>query len=444
MTETQEFNEPLDVMNRAAQHLGVPRITSFGDPGVFGQEIVFAYDKLRVAELKRNVWKFATRTSVIRPLNVSTRLITPQPWLNNWVYRPGSIVSFNGVYYVASLATGNLNQTPGGGTGGFWDIYFGPLSVMEWESSTDSVFGGYWPGELVYVNNGLGWVDTFVSVTNANATDPETPDVWSTTAFYHPGDVVAYTDSRGTTWYYMSLVDLNIGNEPDLSAVPWNVNTTYAKGATVCGSDGLLYTSTQNGNLGNVPSQSVSTFATVGPWYTDGTQVAWTQSFAADTTPNEWRKVVAGLTHVLSLWPAGAGPENQSFTKNVYRLPSGFLRRAPQDPNAGAISFLGAAGGIPIKDWEFSDNFLITRDFDPIPLRFVANMQRVNEFDPMFCEGLAARIGFELAERVTQDLKKKQAIGAVYQKFMTEARLVNGIETGPTEPPEDSFVTCRI
>ena len=68
----------------------------------------------------------------------------------------------------------------------------------------------------------------------------------------------------------------------------------------------------------------------------------------------------------------------------------------------------------------------------------------MTEMDPMFCEGLGARIALEIAEDLTQSDAKLQAIGAMYKEFMTEARVVNGIETGATEPPLDDWIACRI
>jgi hypothetical protein len=64
--------------------------------------------------------------------------------------------------------------------------------------------------------------------------------------------------------------------------------------------------------------------------------------------------------------------------------------------------------------------------------------------DPMFCEGLAARIGLEICEEVTQSGEKLKTIASEYKLFMSEAREINGIEVGPVESPEDDYIVCRI
>jgi hypothetical protein len=49
-----------------------------------------------------------------------------------------------------------------------------------------------------------------------------------------------------------------------------------------------------------------------------------------------------------------------------------------------------------------------------------------------------------VCEPLTQSSAKLGTIAKMYDTFMTEARIVNGIETGAEEPPEDDYVTCRL
>ena len=64
--------------------------------------------------------------------------------------------------------------------------------------------------------------------------------------------------------------------------------------------------------------------------------------------------------------------------------------------------------------------------------------------DDMFCEGLGAEMGWTCCEIITQSTAKKQACRDQYSVMMSEARVVNGIEEGPTEPPLDDWINCRI
>ncbi len=192
------------------------------------------------------------------------------------------------------------------------------------------------------------------------------------------------------------------------------------------GSDGLLYTSLANGNIGNNPPVSPAF------WSTTGQLVAWSLSTIAGSGSNKWRIIPNPvLTNFNLTNPVGVGPTIQTQTRNLYRLPANYLREAPQDPKAGSSNFLGAPSGLAYNDWEYEGNFLVSRESRPIVYRFVADISFVPDMDDMFCEGLGCRIAYETCERITQSTEKKGAALQAYTHFMSEARTVNGIETGP-------------
>jgi len=284
---------------------------------------------------------------------------------------------------------------------------------------------------------------------------------------YSAGQTVLYTDGN----YYTSLVGSNLNNIPSSShtkwapipdrsnvatgIIEWDVDTAYTAGAFVdyagvqyicilansgivplgnasfwaALTGGTLYLSLIDANMGNLPSSSPT---------------KWTSTFVGGNSASQFLPLIASLTQAPIFYPIGAGPASQTSTRNVYQLPSGYLREAPQDPKAGSTSILGAPSGLMYSDWRIESNFIITREVQPIIFRFVTDIVNVSQFDAMFCEGLAARIALEVAQPLSQDLSKVQSIASQYQKFMTEARMVNGIETGSVEPPEDDYIACRI
>ena len=67
-----EFVTPVDIGNRSCQILGIPRIFSLTDSSAAANEINFAYDKLRVAELREHIWKFTVSVAVLVPANPPT------------------------------------------------------------------------------------------------------------------------------------------------------------------------------------------------------------------------------------------------------------------------------------------------------------------------------------------------------------------------------------
>lgn len=225
---------------------------------------------------------------------------------------------------------------------------------------------------------------------------------------------------------YCSLISNNSENPPNAAG------TT----AWVQAIGGTLYQSLVDLNINNPPATSPS---------------QWTTSFTLGGGNQQWLQIggassPAGvsLTNSGIVYPIGAGPSSQSQTRNVYRCPSGYLREAPQDPKAGSTSWLGAPSGLWYNDWEHEGNYIVTWDVTPIIYRFVADVVDVSQFDDMFATGLAYRLALATASILTNSNVTKQMVAQEYAKFMGEARILGGIEAGPTEPPEDDFVVARL
>ena len=506
------YIDSLDIANRALFHLGAVRIQSITENSKNNATMTFLYDKLRDAELRRNVWRFAIRRTIIRPITTTTLLIQPTLWSASLLYLPGAIVSDNnGAMWISTTAE-NLNNQPG--LTAAWDQYFGPLTADIYNPTV-----AYNAGELVYMFlQGAGPIGSagyvvFQSQTNFNLQTPASsfPGPWSATTTYSAGQQVIGLDNNiymsliannlniqpaynanplswantgataasypnyfnpqlnnigtfpligppnvvtpwnGSTQYttdqcvsyngqqWRSLIPANLNNTPVLPPSLWSSTTTYASNQQVTGPDMYIYTSAINNNIGINPSGS----ANPAQWTNTGVLAAWSTIPTLFPAALGWLPLPCNLTNLTFVYPVGSGPAEQTESRNVYRLPAGFLRTAPQDPKAGSSSILGAPTGIQYDDWELESNYLVSRDAFPIVFRFVADCYLVSQFDPMFCEGLACRLAYEACEDLTQSTGKQQAAAQAYKVFMTEARAVNGIETGATEPPVDDWLTTR-
>lgn len=379
-----EYRTPVDIGNRACDHCGVPPIVAFTDDSKAADRVNSVYDKLRIAELRRNVWRFAVRKTALRAVDVDTMFLVPAAWSSTAVYPQGSIVSYSNRFYFADQYV-PANTAPGTANEAYWTVYFGPQTASPWDSDSDT---SYYAGELVY-DVASNVVSVYQCLTTGTDADPtELPDAWDADTTYNIGDTVI--DGSSNVW--QSRVDLNTGNAAIASAY-WQAVPVSNQAATQIGQD--------------------------------------------------WLKINATVRYQRFQYPIGAGPGQQTSTRNIFRLPSGYLRKAPQDPKAGAVSYLGAPGNLASDDWNFEGDYITTSDNPVIVLRFVADIQDVTQMDPMFCEGLGARIGLEICEPLTQSDSKLGTIGQIYKTFMGEARAINGIEVGPVEMPLDDYLACR-
>lgn len=191
---------------------------------------------------------------------------------------------------------------------------------------------------------------------------------------------------------------------------PYSALISYYAGEMVYQS-GVFYTSLYNGNL-------AVTLDNTGWW------VPQVGMAAQSTYP---------------LVPAGPNVTINGRARNMFSLPYGFLRATYPDPKVESTATNVTSAGLRFSDWQFENNYLISHESDPIILRFVADISDVSTMDDLFCEGLAARIAYEVCESITQSNIKLQAIASAYQKFISDARLINWLETGATESQEQEY-----
>lgn len=421
------FLDSLDIANRALQHCGAEKILSVTEDSKNNKEVSFAYDKVRRAELRRNVWRFAVRKAVLRAIDTTTMLIAPAVWNSTTIYLPGAIVKdVNGQLWISSEPE-NVNNSPG--DTGVWDMYCGPMTADLFDATTS-----YSAGELVYkAGADPASYAVYMSLQNGNSDDPSVATAWVSTTTYLANDVVSY---GGYNW--RSLIPFNTGVTPASGPAAFDPTATYSSGQTVTGSDNFIYSSVGNGNVGNDPVTDGGVH-----WTNTHLPNAWSRSQTLASASVKWRAIAAAIKNLVFLYPIGAGPSSDATSRNVFRLPAGYLKEAPQDPKAGSNSYLGAPSGLPYDDWQLEGDYLISSDGGPIVFRFVYDVTKVAAMDDMFCEGLACRIAAAICEPVTQSNAKLQTIASEYKLVMGEARTVNAIENGAVEPPEDDYVTCR-
>lgn len=196
------FIDTLDLANTACQLLGVEQILSATEDSVNNKELSLAYDKVRRRELRRNIWRFATRKVVLRPVDVDHMLLIPPTYDQATTYYIGSIVQDTNGDIWQSRQAENINNPPGGNNEA-WDAYYGPLSISNYDSTET-----YETGELVYVgNSGLGTYTIYSSLISNNADNPATVSAWDATVIYGVEDVVQYL---GVNYRSLNPFNLNI------------------------------------------------------------------------------------------------------------------------------------------------------------------------------------------------------------------------------------------
>lgn len=425
------YQAPVDIGNKALQHCGAKRISSFSEISVNASEVSFAYDKSREAELSDRYWTFAIKHAVLRPRDANMMLLSPSLWSQLTTYFIGSIVADqSGNLWISNIPI-NINNDPLLTT--FWEPYCGPLGVPLYNSSI-----AYLSGELVYKTPGDGTNKVYMSLIDGNSDDPATATAWSSSATYFKDQVITFNSVA-----YKSLIDLNINNEPDLAPALWSVGTTYSSGTKVGASDGIIYQSVSNANIGNDPTTDGGAH-----WTNTGILNPWTTVIGGGSGSVNWLEIGGSdfpsgvaLTTINTRYPVTAGPSTDTTSLNAFVLPGNYLRRAPQNPKRAAPA-LGGPTGQNYEDWLIEHPYLLSRE-NIIILRFVANFTDVSRMTTPFCEGVAARLAFDVVDKVTQSTAKRELVAKIYEEWDKTAHLIDGIEQDYDDPPDDDFIAVR-
>jgi hypothetical protein len=423
------FLDSLDVANRALQLCGLPEVLSPDEDSQRCREVSAAYDKVRRAELRRNVWRFAVRKAVLRPVATTTLLLRPGLYDATKTYLTGEVVrDTNGLMWISATAD-NTNNTPGGNNED-WEMYFGPATASLYDSGTT-----YFAGELVYVLTGTtpNGYQVYMSLISGNSDTPGTATAYVSTTQYKQNDTVS---SGGSQW--RSLLPVNQGNTPADGPLPYDSTATYSAAQTVTGSDNYIYSSVAGSNTGHDPVTDGGAH-----WTNTGALNAWDRTPTLITSAITWRPIIATLENMLTMYPIGSGPTTQTGTRNAFRLPAGYMRKAPQNAKGGVLPALGGPSFLSYDDWDFDGHYIVSSTVEPIVFRFVADVSTVSQMDDMFCEGLACRIAAAVCQSLTQSTDKLAAIASQYKLFMGEARLANAIEEGTQDLPDDEYIAVR-
>lgn len=446
----------LDIANRAIQHLiGVNRINAMSDLTPVAREIAFTYDKIRDAELARNTWKFAIRRAVLRPLTTATVIWTPAAWAATTTYAAGAVVSYtpaglnvsesgaNPVSYlwycavpIAGLAA---NDAPDVST--LWHRYFGPITCEPYVS-TDAVpiaptLGSTLAGSLAAATY-------YVKVTYITTTGETLPSTVSSLAVAVNRELTVTSPIAQTnaTKYHV-YIGTTTGEETlqtGTGAITIGVDWTEPATGLVVGR-GLPLTKTTT-SLPGAWAQEITVL--------DATVYTSLMSSNVDAPPSgKWLAQGGTVAPLNILYPLGAGPATDVSTRNVFRMPYGYLRKAPTDPAADTGEYVGIPSGMPDEDWVVEGNYIISRMTGPLLVRFVAAMVDVYDFDPLFCEMVAARIATEIAgcpgvcdpDRVTASMRNANTH---YRSERSQAYQANSILVGRAATPTNRYMLARL
>src|SRR5229473_2548833 len=238
------YQTAVDIANRALQHCRRKRIAAFTDSSDSAKETAFVYDKIREAELRCNLWRFATKRVILRPILTATTVLatvgdTPSGTTLTFasttgattgpVFASNGAIASNTTVLSFTGTTVLLSQAISGDIPGGTAITFGPQTLL-WTPPTYAAGTTYALGAVVADANGEWWQSKIAAsvgntpVPGANWTNYTGVDYmqpWNTQIIYFTGELVLASDNK----VYLSLTSQNgngiAGNDPTLTTGFW-------------------------------------------------------------------------------------------------------------------------------------------------------------------------------------------------------------------------------
>jgi hypothetical protein len=133
----------------------------------------------------------------------------------------------------------------------------------------------------------------------------------------------------------------------------------------------------------------------------------------------------------------------QASSSPGYRTPYPFEYRFPLPSDF--LRFVEVLGPSSVIDrYKLERGAVLADSIGPVFVRYVADVEDAAEWDDLFVEAFAARLAFQVADRVTGDRGRKSDCWAEYRAAIRETAGVDAKEDPPEEAQDSSWITARF
>lgn len=115
-----------------------------------------------------------------------------------------------------------------------------------------------------------------------------------------------------------------------------------------------------------------------------------------------------------------------------YSLPNDFVRLIRDDESGQLV------------DFKIEGRYILSRVSAPLEIRYLADIDDPNFYDPLFVEAFAAKLAHQCCWEITQSTAKKADCNADYDNAIAEAKRIGAIEKENQQEPEDDWLIARL
>jgi hypothetical protein len=97
-----------------------------------------------------------------------------------------------------------------------------------------------------------------------------------------------------------------------------------------------------------------------------------------------------------------------------------------------------------VETYRFERKAVLANSDGPVWIRYVADITATGDWDDAFVQAFAARLAFQIADRITGDRGRKADAFAEWKKAIKDAAGVDAKEDPPEDAYDSSWVTARL
>lgn len=133
----------------------------------------------------------------------------------------------------------------------------------------------------------------------------------------------------------------------------------------------------------------------------------------------------------------------QASTSPGFRTPYPFDNRFPVPGDfVRLVEVLGPP--LTVEAYKYESHAILANTLGPVFIRYVRDVPEIGEWDDLFVETFAARLGYEIADPLSGDRGRKADCWSEYKSNVRDGAGVDAKEDPPEEPYDSSWVTARF
>lgn len=111
---------------------------------------------------------------------------------------------------------------------------------------------------------------------------------------------------------------------------------------------------------------------------------------------------------------------------------------------ADCLRLIELLDGLSRSNYQVEGHAILANSAGPLHIRYITDVIEPAGWEASFVEAFACRLAFQIADRITGDLNRRQAVWGEYQAALSQAKRVDARENPAVALDEGEWVTSRL